>query len=115
MACHMTSGIIFYLYDKATHKLVTIPDAIDIDEIASLAPSKEYEFDGEQWYYANDHVTGKRIQMDAAEFSQWFEDRPVVELSLPRTGKNIKATVYSVKGKEEREFVWDGYRFHLAK
>lgn len=108
-------GIIFYLYDKATHKLVTIPDAIDIDEIASLAPSKGYEFDGEQWYYANDHVTGKRIQMDAAEFSQWFEDRPVVELSLPRTGKNIKATVYSVKGKEEREFVWDGYRFHLAK
>ncbi len=108
-------GVIFYLYDKATHKLVTIPDAIDIEELSSLTSSKEYEFDGEQWYYANDHVTGERKQMTMEEFGRWFEERPVVVLSLPRTGKNIKATVYSVKGKEEKEFVWDGYRFHLAK
>ena len=59
--------------------------------------------------------TGEPKRMTREEFDQWQADCAVVVFSLPRTGKNIIATVYSVKGKEEREFVWDGYRFHLAK
>lgn len=108
-------GIIFFLYDKTTHKMYFLHDAIDDEEKYGLVGSKEWEYDGQQWYYAKDHVTGERKQMNSEEFDKWWEDRPVVVFSLPRTGKNIKATIYSVKGKEENEFVWDGYRFHLAK
>lgn len=108
-------GMVFYLYDKATHKMYYLHDAIDDEEKYALTSSKEWQYDGQQWYYANDHVTGEPKRMDSEEFDRWLEDRPVVEFSLPRIGKNIKATIYSVKGKEEKEFVWDGYRFHLAK
>ena len=108
-------GISFYLYDKTTHKVYVLYDAINDDERYGLVPSRGWEYDGQQWFYANDHVTGERKQMTSEEFNKWLEDRPVVEFSLPRTGKNIKVTVYSVKGKEEKEFVWDGYRFHLSK
>lgn len=107
-------GIMFFLYDKASQILYNYNEAIDSEELSSLAPYEDYETDGEHWY-ANDHVTGIRKQMGDDEFSQWMEDRPVVTLSLPRSGKNIKATVYSVKGEEEKEFDWDGYRFHLSK
>lgn len=108
-------GTVFYLYDKATHKLYVLYDAIDEDERYSLVPSQEWQYDGQQWYYANDHVTGERRQMTSEEFDRWLEDRPVVVYSLPRTGKNIKVAINSVKGVTEREFTWDGYRFHLAK
>lgn len=108
-------GMIFFLYDKTTHKMYYLHDAIDDEEKYGLTSSKEWQYDGQQWFYANDHVTGEPKRMNSEEFDKWLEDRPVVEFSLPRTGKNIKATIYSVKGKEEREFVWDGYRFHLAK
>ena len=108
-------GTFFYLYDKTTHKVFLVNGVLNEDEKYGLVPSQDYQYDGQQWYYANDHVTGERKQMTREEFSQWLDDRPVVEFSLPRTGKNIKATIYSVKGKEEKEFVWDGYRFHLAK
>lgn len=109
-------GMIFYLYDKTTHKVYVLHDAINDDErYGGLVPPQNYSYDGEQWYYANDHVTGEPKRMTREEFDQWQADCAVVVFSLPRTGKNIIATVYSVKGKEEREFVWDGYRFHLAK
>lgn len=107
-------GTFFYLYDKTTHKAFLVNGVIDEDEKYGLVPSLETQYDG-QWYYANDHITGERKQMTQEEFDQWLDDSPVVELLLPRTGKNIKATIYSVKGKEEKEFVWDGYCFHLAK
>lgn len=107
-------GIIFFLYDKEKHKLNSVYDVIDYEELLSLTPDKEYEYDGEQ-YYVNDHRTGERKKMTPEEFNRWYEDRSVAVLSLPRTGKNIKATVYSVKGEEEREFAWDGYLFHLIK
>lgn len=108
-------GIIFYLYDKTTHKVYVLYDAIKDEERYGLVPSQNYSYDGEQWFYANDHVTGEPRQMTSEEFDQWLEDRPVVVFSLPRVGKDIKVTIYSVKGVEEKEFVWDGYRFHLAK
>lgn len=108
-------GMVFYLYDKTTHKVYLLYDAIKDEERYGLVPSQDYQYDGQQWFYAADHITGERKQMTSEEFNQWWEDRPVVEFSLPRTGKNIKVTIYSVKGKEEKEFVWDGYRFHLDK
>lgn len=107
-------GLQCFVYDKASHELYGFNGAVDWEELSSLAPYEDYEFDGEHWC-ANDHVTGKRKQMDDDEFSQWLEDRTVAVLSLPRTGKNIIVTVHSVKGITEKEFVWDGYRFHLAK
>lgn len=108
-------GMVFYLYDKTTHKVYVLHDAINDDDRYGLVPSQDYRYDGQQWYYANDHITGEPKRMTSEEFDQWMEERPVVEFSMPRTGKNIKVTIYSVKGKEEKEFVWDGYRFHLAK
>lgn len=106
---------VFYLYDKTTQKMYVLYDAINEDERFSLVPSQEWQYDGQQWYYVTDHVTGERRQMTSEEFDRWLEERPVVVYSLPRTGKNIKATINSVKGVTEREFAWDGYRFHLAK
>jgi hypothetical protein len=108
-------GTCFYLFDKVTHKLYSFYDAIDTEERCGLVPSQNWEYDGQQWFYANDHITGERKQMTSEEFDQWMEDRPVVVLSLPRTGKNIKVNIYAVTGDKEKEFVWDGYRFHLAK
>ena len=108
-------GMVFYLYDKATHKMYVLYDAINDDERYGLVPPQDYRYDGQQWYYAADHITGEPKQMTSEEFAQWLDERPVVEFSLPRVGKNIEVTIYSVKGKEKKEFVWDGYRFHLAK
>lgn len=107
-------GYTFYLYDKATHKIYVCNEVI-ASELSSLIPSQEWQYDGGEWYYATDYVTGEKKRMTSEEFDQWLEDWPVMVLSLPRTGKNIKATIYSVKGTEEKELVWDGYRFHLSE
>lgn len=107
-------GYNFHLYDKDTHKIYML-DAIDTDEMSNLIPTQEWQYDGKQWYYATDYVTGEKKRMNSEEFDQWWANRPEVVLTLPRIGKNIKATVYSPTGNTEREFVWDGYRFHLSK
>ena len=106
-------GYFFYLYDKYTRKLYMFDDVIDADELSSLA-SQKWHGDGE-WYYANDHETGEWKRMTEEEFHQWQSDRPVLTLSLPRNGKDIKANIYTPKGTKERTFAWDGYRFHLVK
>lgn len=106
-------GTVFFLYDKATQKLYGCNEAIDSEELSGLAP-QQWRSDGEH-YFATDHVTGEWKQMTNEEFDKWMEDRPVVTLSLPRSGKDIKAHIYTPTGNKERTFAWDGYRFHLSK
>lgn len=108
-------GVIFYLYNKNTRKMYALNDALDAAELSSLTPSQEWQYDGKQWYYAKDHLTGERRQMSSEEFDQWLEDRPMVSLSLPRVGKDITASVCTARAKKDRSFKWDGYRFHLTK
>ena len=107
-------GTMFFLFDKATHKVYVCNEAIDDEELSSLAPQR-WRFDGAH-YFATDHNTGEWKQMTQEEFNQWEEECPVVTLSLPRSGKDIKANIYySPAVTKERTFSWDGYRFHLAK
>lgn len=115
MAGGQYDGIFFYLYEKATQRIFLLNDAIDPKEIQSLVPSQEWQYDGKQYYYAIDYNTGQKKKMSSEEFDQWLNDRPVVVLSLPRIGKNIKASIVTTTGTIEKELVWDGYRFHLSK
>lgn len=108
-------GYAFYLYDKVTRELYIFNEVIDADELSSLISSPEWQYDGKQWYYVTDYVTGEKTQMNSEEFGQWLDSRLVVEMSLPRDGKDIKVIVYSATGNKEYTFTWDGYRFHLAK
>lgn len=104
-------GLSFFVYNNGTHRLT----GIGRDEMGA-----EVEFEQENIthgvendkYFVKNLDTGEQKQMTEDEYFDWLMYRPTVVYELPRSGKNITATIHNLKsGPRKVQLVWNGLRF----
>lgn len=78
-----------------------------------LAMENDYGWDEHVgvWFYVYDNKTGVMRPVLAEDIGALFDGDGISVFSLPRKGKNIKVTTYSVDERWEVVLEWDGFQF----
>lgn len=102
------SGINFYLYDNATHKLW----AVNNEDIGAAVEVENtgYEYDGNV-YHVLDPKTGQTKTLTSEEMDEWLEQSPVLVYRLPQQGKDIIVEIHRGTEVSEVTLKWDGMYF----
>lgn len=110
-------GISFAIYNNDTHKIVfTNGSGLGADDIETGVEHLNYGSNGEGEFYVENSKTGERKKITEDEYNIWYENYPVITYALPRSGKNITATINNLpSGNKQVTLVWDGLRFELQK
>ena len=110
------SGLTFFVYNNAKRRM-TMASNTGEELGVVVKTGREGEISGydssTKMYFAE--LDGKRTNMTEEEYNKFVDERPVVTISLPRTGKTLKAIINTPSTRKEVLFQWDGMYFHPAK
>lgn len=106
-------GIYFGIYNNDTHKFVYSNGSnLGVDDVKTGMENISYYGDGNGAYFFENSETGEHKKITEEEYNKAQEHHPVVTYTLPRTGKNIIATINNLESGERKvQFVWDGLKF----